>query len=187
MSIRGIRHDDYGDVVIELRASDAHDLQSLPSWIGSDEEMRLWSGPGFSWPLSAEQVQAYFEESRSGRRLLWSAVTTKDAVLIGHASLRFQVQNNVGRLGRVLVDPARRGEGLGRALVTSAVVAGFAQSQINVMTLGVYRQNTTARRLYESIGFTFTQTTTAPTTVGDHSWDSMEMQLPRQSFDTTRA
>jgi len=54
------------------------------------------------------------------------------------------------------------------------------------MTLGVYRQNTTARRLYESIGFTFTQTKVAATTVGNRSWDSMEMQLPRQSFDTTR-
>jgi len=85
--------DGYGDVVIELRDSAAHELQSLLSWISSEEELRLWSGSGFSWPLSAEQLRVYLEDSRSGRRLLWSAVTTNDAVLVGRACLAVNAQS----------------------------------------------------------------------------------------------
>ncbi len=55
------------------------------------------------------------------------------------------------------------------------------------MTLGVYRRNTAAHRLYESIGFLATQTTIAATKVGDRSWDLIEMQLPRRSFVPTKA
>jgi hypothetical protein len=84
---------------------------------------------------------------------------------VGHASLALKAEGAVGRLGRVLVDPARPGEGQGRALVTSAVTAGFEQTRIDSMTLGVYRHNTAAHRLYESIGFLATQTRIAATKV----------------------
>jgi RimJ/RimL family protein N-acetyltransferase len=171
--------------VIELRPTVVEDLQLLLRWISSEEEMRLWSGPGFLWPLSTGQLHAYFEQSRSGLRLLWSAVTTQDGALVGHTSLAIQAQGATGRLGRVLVDPGRRGQGLGRALVTAAVAAGFAQTRIDTMTLGVYRHNTPAHRLYESIGFSSTQTTIAATTVADQSWDSIEMQLPRRTYAAT--
>ena len=172
--------------MIELRPAVVEDLPHLLKWVSSEEEMRVWSGPGFRWPLSASQLPAYFEESRSGQRLLWSAVAMKDGALVGHASLALKAESAIGRLGRVLVDPARRGEGLGRALVTSAVTAGFVQTRIDTMSLGVYRHNTAAHRLYESIGFLATQTTIAATTVGDRSWDSIEMQLPRRSFVPTK-
>jgi RimJ/RimL family protein N-acetyltransferase len=173
--------------VIELRPSVVEDLPHLLKWVSSEEEMRVWSGPGFLWPLSTNQLRAYFEESRSGQRLLWSADAIKDGALVGHASLALKAEGAVGRLGRVLVDPARRGEGLGRALVTSAVTAGFAQTRIDTLTLGVYRHNTAAHQLYESIGFLATQTPIAATTIGDRSWDSIEMQLPRRSFVPTKA
>lgn len=94
------------------------------------------------------------------------------------ASLALKAESAIGRLGRVLVDPAQRGEGLGRALVTSAVTAGFAQTRIDTMTLGVYRHNTAAHRLYESIGFLATQTTIAATTVGDRSWTASRCNYP---------
>jgi RimJ/RimL family protein N-acetyltransferase len=171
--------------VIELRPTVVEDLKPLLNWISSEEEMRLWSGPGFLWPLNADQLRAYFEESTSGRRLLWSAVTIGDGALVGHASLAIQAQGAIGRLGRVLIDPAHRGTGLGRALVTSAVAAGFTQTKIDTMTPGVYRHNTPAYRLYEDLGFFATQTTIATTTVADQSWDCIEMQLPRRTFATT--
>jgi RimJ/RimL family protein N-acetyltransferase len=99
--------------VIELRATAVEDLPPLLKWVSSEEEMRVWSGPGFLWPLSASQLRAYFEKSRSGQRLLWSAVAMKDGALVGHASLALKAEGAIGRLGRVLVDPARRGRGWG--------------------------------------------------------------------------
>lgn len=173
--------------MIDLRPLDNDDLQALLKWISSEEELRIWSGPGFRWPLDTCQLQAYLEESKSGHRLLWSAVTIQDRILVGHASLALQAEGSVGRLGRIVIDPARRGEGLGRALVTAAVAAGFTKTWIHTMTLGVYRHNTPARRLYESLGFVATQTKIASVTVGDQPWDSIEMQLPRLRFGLHRA
>ena len=106
--------------------------------------MVLWSGPRFSWPLDVEQLDAYLAESRAGTRLVWTASDSVSAAPLGHVSLAFQNNGKTGRLGRVLVAPNARHVGHGRAVTQAAVTAGFNESRIDAMTLGVYRHNTIA-------------------------------------------
>jgi len=178
--------------VIRLRASTVEDVRAVAAWIRTEADLRTWSGSTFRWPLEVEQLRAYVTEAPDRHRLMWTAVPDPEAprpdqprpdrVVLGHASLALTPDGTAGRLGRILVDPDRRGRGLGRAMVTSAVAAAFAQTRIAALTLGVYRQNTAARRLYEGLGFTTTAVLEGVTTVGDEAWDAIEMALPRDRF-----
>ena len=165
--------------MIELRPSVSQDLPDLLGWVSSEAEMVLWSGPKFSWPLHVEQLDVYLAESRAGTRLVWTASDSFSKTPVGHVSLAFQDNGKTGRLGRVLVAPKARHAGHGRAVTQAAVTAGFNESGIDAMTLGVYRHNTIARHLYEQLGFKTTAIVENSVTVNGEPWDNIEMRLPR--------
>jgi RimJ/RimL family protein N-acetyltransferase len=165
--------------LIQLRPTVAEDLPELLGWIGSEAEMVLWSGPSFSWPLDREQLGAYLAEGHARKRLLWTASDSVSAARVGHVSLALQDNGNTGRLGRILIAPTARHLGHGRVVTQAAVTAGFHQTRIDVMTLGVYRHNTIARHLYEQLGFKTTTTVENSATVNGKPWDNIEMRLPR--------
>jgi ribosomal protein S18 acetylase RimI-like enzyme len=165
--------------MIQLRPTVAEDLPGLLGWVGTEAEMVLWSGPKFSWPLDVEQLVAYLAESRAGTRLVWTASDSVSAAPMGHVSLAFQNNGKTGRLGRVLVAPNARHVGHGRAVTLAAVTAGFNESRIDAMMLGVYRHNTIARHLYEQLGFKTTAILENWVTVNGEPWENIEMRRPR--------
>jgi len=165
--------------MIQLRPTVGEDLPDLLRWVGSEAQMVLWSGPKFSWPLDVEQLEAYLTESRAGTRLIWTASDSRSAAPVGHVSLAFQDNGTTGRLGRVLVAANARHLGHGRAITQAAVTAGFDQSSIEALTLGVYRHNTIACHLYEQLGFKTTAIMKSSVTVDGEPWDNIEMRLPR--------
>ncbi|WP_425559536.1 GNAT family N-acetyltransferase [Kocuria gwangalliensis] len=75
-------------------------------------------------------------------------------------------------------DPAARGRGLGRELIRTAARAGFEATDLPVMTLGVYAHNTSARYVYESLGFRETGRVRSAEVDG-RPWHALEMELPR--------
>ena len=165
--------------MIQLRPTVAGDLPDLLGWVGSEAEMVLWSGPTFSWPLDLEQLGSYLAEGPASSRLVWTAFDYVEPAPVGHVGLALQDNGNTGRLGRVLVAPNARHLGYGRAITQAAVTAGFNETTIEVMTLGVYRHNTIARRLYEQIGFKTTLIVENSVTIDGEPWDNIEMRLPR--------
>lgn len=68
------------------------------------------------------------------------------------AAIAVSVDSGVPLVGHLVVEPAERGGGLGRALLVRSmlglVAAGYADCRLNVMA-----ENFAARRLYRSIGF----------------------------------
>jgi RimJ/RimL family protein N-acetyltransferase len=165
--------------MIQLLPTVAEDLRDLLGWVGSEAEMVLWSGLTFSWPLDLEQLDASLAR-RQASRLIWTAFDHVAPTPVGHVSLALQDNGNTGRLGRVLVAPNTRHLGHGFAVTQAAVTAGFNETTIEVMTLGVYRHNTIARRLYEQLGFKTTMIVENSITVDGEPWDTIEMRLPRQ-------
>ena len=165
--------------MIQLRPTVAGDLPDLLGWVGSEAEMVLWSGPTFSWPLDLEHWAPTWRKAPPQAGLVWTAFDHVEPAPVGHVGLALQDNGNTGRLGRVLVAPNARHLGYGRAITQAAVTAGFNETTIEVMTLGVYRHNTIARRLYEQIGFKTTLIVENSVTIDGEPWDNIEMRLPR--------
>ena len=168
--------------MIELRPACWDDVRLLTTWIRSQGQLRVWAGPSLTWPLTEPALRAY-ADAASGVQLIWTAFTMTDGERVGqpvgHACLLVREGGCEARLSRVLVNPARRGEGLGRALVAGAVRAAFAIEGIQTLTLGVYAHNTPALRLYESLGFAEVGRAPATFDADGERWTGIEMVLRR--------
>lgn len=156
---------------MELRPTAAGDLETILGWVENNQEMVMWSGLTFTWPLEYGQLARYLDNPN---RTYWSAVDTAAKKLMGHASLLIDNDADLMRVGFIIVDPGRRGRGVGRELVDAVVRQGFQASTLPVMKLGVYSHNTAALDLYESLGFKRTGAV-FQTTVDDEQWDVVEM------------
>lgn len=160
---------------MQLRPTTSEDLEVLRTWVPTEADMILWSGPTFTWPSDRAQLEIYLSDER---RRYWSGSAAIGGRMSGHGSLLVDEAADRMRLGCVIVDPALRGHGLGRRFVTAAVQESFRISDLPVLTLGVYAHNAAARRLYGSLGFRETGPV-RDTRVGEHIWHVLEMERPR--------
>jgi len=132
-----------------LRSFLASDDRALISWVRSPEELLLFGGPEMSWPLDRAQLAAV--RSRPDTTA-WTGVIPPAAAPVGHIELVVRDESGHGHIARVIVDPARRREGLGRKLVLAALDEAVAGG-LQLVTLNVRRQNEAAIRTYTGLGF----------------------------------
>lgn len=158
---------------MELRPAGVADVDVLLGWVDTWADVVLWTGPyAVTWPLDAEQVaEALFRDPAS---VPWMLVDGDEPV--GYARIVLG-GDGTGRYSSVLVAPTARGRGVGRTLVTKTVEAALARDDVHRLTLRVFRHNAPARRLYESLGFTYTGVANNPHVIDGEEWFGEEMAL----------
>jgi len=145
-------------VTVSLEPFGPADTQStsrVKSAAGAAEFLPQWAGPIFTWPLDAAQLERYLEPARAvpPTHLVWRADDEAGAPF-GHVELAaIDREHRSAVLSRVLVDPARRGEGRSRAMVAAALAVAFGDLGLHRVELRVFDFNTPALRCYESLGF----------------------------------
>ncbi len=138
---------------MRLRPLAIQDCETLLSWIPSADALFQWSGPwDFRWPLDHGQLRRDLTAASEHRHLL-AAVEPGNEELVGHVMLTIQPEHRIAVVGRVLVDPARRGEGLGTALMQEIVRIAFDRLGLHRLQLGVYDFNLGAIACYQRVGF----------------------------------
>lgn len=139
---------------IDLVPFTAEDIDRLIGWIPSEDALLRWTASSFAFPLTREHILTHLQESRRGDRLIFKAVETASGAVCGHIELGAIDQRNRSlRIGRVLLDSAARGRGLGVVMVRRAVAVAFDQLGMHRIELGVFDINPQAVRCYESAGF----------------------------------
>jgi RimJ/RimL family protein N-acetyltransferase len=134
---------------LALRAFVADDDAALIGWIASAEELERFAGPTLAWPLTADQLEALRADPRVHA---WTAYTDPVArAAVGHVEV-VRVAAGTGRLARVLLAPARRGEGLGAPHVAAATAYAAALGMTR-LELNVFADNAAAIRAYRRLGF----------------------------------
>ena len=130
-----------------LRPARMEDLQTVLTWIGSPEAMRLWGGAALVFPGSPEAIWAAIGgEDRNAHALVGRA-----GELAGFGQILFREPNV--HLARIIVAPEVRGQGLGRVLCRELMRAALKRHHPQAFTLNVYPTNTPALALYRSLGF----------------------------------
>jgi RimJ/RimL family protein N-acetyltransferase len=160
--------------MIELRAFTETDVALILDWITTEEDMLLWSGTAFRWPLDAARLATAAAEPD---RRSWTAVDPGTGAAVGHVSLLVDTRHRTGRLGRILTAPTARGRGLGARLVDAALDVAFDELRLHRVGLGVYSHNATALRLYERSGFVREGVLRDVTSVNGSWWSSVEMGM----------
>ncbi|MDI3213761.1 GNAT family protein [Arthrobacter sp. AL12] len=159
-----------------LKPTAVDDVDVFLSWVPDKEAMVRWSGPTFSWPLNRLQLEDYLTDPH---RQYWTGIDETTGAVVGHGSMLFDDEAQSCRLGFIIVDPGRRGEGLGRRLMEQLAATAFKTKSVGEFTLGVYANNSPARSLYESLGFRGSEVVMR-TAVGDEMWEVISMTQSRE-------
>ncbi|MBV8467474.1 MAG: GNAT family N-acetyltransferase [Burkholderiales bacterium] len=121
----------------------------LASWIQDAHQCAHWAGAKLSFPfLAADLPELLHTEPCDTCALIGSA-----GRMLGFGQILLRREAGTGHLGRIIVNPALRGTGLGKVLCTQLIERGVATHGFRSMTLWVYVDNPAAVRLYESLGF----------------------------------
>lgn len=133
---------------MKLQAAEAIDISTVLSWIADEQSLRMWAGPAVRYPSSIESLWSDVGASEDNAYIL---VDVERAVIgFGQILLR---ENNSIHLARLIVNPALRGQGIGRNLCEALMDMGVSKHQPEYLTLNVYESNIAAVGLYKSLGF----------------------------------
>ena len=152
-------------------------------WIEGEEQMVLWSGKRFRYPLDREQLRGYrIDAARpgSGRRVY---AVEADGDVVGHVELAgLDHVRGSGVLARVLVAPAARGRGIGEAMVRAALRTAFGELRVELLLLRVYAHNQAALELYRRLGFRRLSLEPELVPVAGRRWEVWTMQLSLEAW-----
>ncbi len=139
---------------MKIRPYQPSDASVITSWLKSEYLMRQWCADRYEhYPVTPEDMNRYYEKYIDGQRSCALTMTDGDAV-VGYITLRIPANDlTEQRLGFVIVDDSKRGEGLGKTLVSMAVKYAFEILGAKKVSLGVFENNPSAFHCYEAVGF----------------------------------
>jgi [ribosomal protein S18]-alanine N-acetyltransferase len=124
------------------------DALVVAGWSRSAEEARRWCSV-VEHPFPGERVRGWWAEA--GVRP-WLLVEGPDARPVGYGELWLDEEEDEVELARLIIDPAQRRRGFGRALV-GHLVASAAATGLSGCLLRVAPDNDAAIGLYQAAGF----------------------------------
>ncbi len=123
----------------------------VQGWIADERTYWRWSaGSVGSWPLMPGMLNQRLHASESGKAFLWLWQGEPAGFVV--LFRQNNVENGI-RLGYVALNPALRGEGLGKRMIACAVHHARSRLKAQQMFLSVYCNNPAAVRCYEANGF----------------------------------
>ena len=137
---------------MHLKPATQHDLQTVLTWITSPEDLKRWGGPLLTWPPQAEMTWQQIEAP--AHKVF--ALFTDAGELAGFGQTLLREENGV-HLGRIILSPALRGQGVGRVLMQNLIETGKELYHPRYFSLYVYSDNVPAVKLYRSMGFVVTE------------------------------
>ncbi|MBQ5330361.1 MAG: GNAT family N-acetyltransferase [Oscillospiraceae bacterium] len=139
--------------MLRLRPFSAVDADRIISWSGDETAFRRWSADIYkSYPITGADMIGFYETAaRGGMFFPYTAVEDED--MVGHLIIRFPKDRSTARFGFVIVDPVRRGQGIGRQMMELAKKEAAERFGARFATLGVFADNVPALRCYLSAGF----------------------------------
>jgi ribosomal protein S18 acetylase RimI-like enzyme len=130
---------------MELRPFPSGHAAQVASWATSPREATLWCGHSHGL-VPEEKVLAWATEDGVRPYGLFD-----EADLIAYGELWLDADEEEVELARLIVDPARRGQGTGRTLVTA--LTRLAREHYPQVFLRVHPDNAAALRCYAGAGF----------------------------------
>lgn len=142
---------------MKLREFIPEDASLILSWCQDEVAFRKWSADRYpSYPLDPEVLAlAYEPKGEIGSPDFFRAYAMEDEEGAVRGSLIFRCPDKDPRhirFGFIIVDSSIRGKGYGKLMLNLAKeqAKGFGAEKLS---LGVFRNNPSARHCYESVGF----------------------------------
>ncbi len=163
---------------IRLETFDKSGYANLISWITSEEMLMQFGGPGFSYPLTAEQLDKSLEDDN---RFAFTVVDVESNKAIGHCEI--YLLKEAAKLARILIgDESQRGKGLGKEIVNALVEFALTNLHRTNIELNVFDWNIPAIKCYEKVGFKINPDKKMERKVKDQTWIAINMVLDHDNW-----
>ena len=144
---------------ITIREFTGDDIARLVDWVnsGGPDFFVRWAGTAFDYPLTEAQLKDHLAEAEgpeATRRIL-AAVDESSGEVVGHVELsHIDRENRSASISRLLVgDPAARGKGVGRQIVSRVLDVAFGEMALHRVDLYVLEFHVAALSMYKGLGF----------------------------------
>jgi ribosomal protein S18 acetylase RimI-like enzyme len=127
-----------------------HHLLEVMSWFDDEQSLLIWSGPNFRYPYDLSS----FREDLNLKEL--NSFVLRDEKLTTLAFGQYYLRLGRCHLGRLVVNPNCRGQGIAKQLMNKLLEAGKRDLAVNEASLFVLEHNKFAIKSYQSFGFQFT-------------------------------
>lgn len=156
--------------------------ENLINWISNEEELMQFAGPGYNFPLTANQLNDSLKDSR---RYVFAVVDAGTNTHIGHCELYLREESI--HLGRILIgDKQKRGRGIGQQVVLSLLEFGFTTFEKTLAELNVFDWNVPAIECYKRVGFTINPGKRLERKINGKTWTILNMTLNKSQWSKNR-
>ena len=103
--------------MLDLRHYTDGDACVITQWLRNEYAFRQWSADRYeNYPITAEDMNKYYAQYSDED--LYKLTAVDENGIIGHLTIRFiDDARKIARLGFVIVDDTKRGQGYGKQLV----------------------------------------------------------------------
>lgn len=126
--------------------SDVH-LVQLMSWFENEAQLTMWSGPNFRYPFT----ESTFKKDLKLSTLSSYSLLSPQGELLAFG--QYYLREKRCHLGRLVVNPVKRGQGIVATLIAKLTVKGKEHLQVNTCSLFVFEDNSNAIHAYQRLGF----------------------------------
>lgn len=131
--------------MMRIRKYTSTDAAAILSWTRDEKAFYQWSaGVLGTYPITEDDF-AFVEN-------LDAFTAYDDDGIVGFFTLRKPSEQNILRIGFVIVDPDKRGKGYGKQMMKLAVDYAFERGA-EAVSLGVFENNLPAYYCYKAAGF----------------------------------
>lgn len=170
-----------------LRPYKACDAQKVVRWCADETAFYLWSAGRFDhYPIAPQELNAYYDSFAQDEHF-FAMCAYDEQGLAGQVLMRaLDEEKRDIRFGMIIVDPSRRGQGMGQRMLTLALQYAFVFLQAQRVTLGVFEQNEAARRCYDRLGLCVLEAPGDTLTVHGETWRLIEMGMTRDMWEAKK-
>ena len=122
-------------------------LIELMSWFPQREDVDLWSGPGFRYPFD---LSSFKSDLRLDSLNSFALISAEGKML---AFGQYYLRLGKCHLGRLVVNPSCRGQGIAASLISELSSKGMSDLKTDVCSLFALEDNRSAIRAYTKLGF----------------------------------
>lgn len=139
--------------MLQIRKYEKSDAKYIASWCENETIFHMWCADEYNkYPISADDVNEYYDGK--GKDETYKLTAFDEEGVVGHFTIRMiGDEKDEARIGFVIVNNERRGQGLGKKMMNLAL--GYARTELNAKraTLEVFESNKRAYECYKSVGF----------------------------------
>ena len=168
--------------MLRLRPYKSCDARTIIKWIKNEYVFRQWSADRYDkYPITPDDMNSYYNKDKDNEKI-WGMTAFDNNGIAGHFTMRFPKTDSLEeiRLGFVIIDDNKRGKGYGKEMLSLAIQYAFDFVKVKKISLGVFENNLSAVKCYESCGFKRIQLENAESYFCmNELWKCIEMELVR--------